>query len=97
MSKHVEIDDTNPDAVHQEVDVSPELAEIVGRGPMARGEVTSKIWDYIRKNKLQADDDGREIEPDERLATIVGRKRLSMFDMTAMVNRHIRSPERADR
>lgn len=97
MSKHVEIDDTNPDAVHQEVEVSKELAEIVGRGPMARGEVTSKIWDYIRSNKLQAEDDGREIEPDEKLGTIVGTKRLSMFDMTAKVNRHIRSPEKAGR
>lgn len=92
MSKHVETDDTNPDAVHQEVDVSPELASIIGEGPMARGEVTSRIWDYIHKNDLQAADDGREIEPDETLATIVGKDRLSMFEMTAKVNRHIRSP-----
>jgi chromatin remodeling complex protein RSC6 len=92
MAKHVDIDDTNPDAVHQKVEVSPELAEIVGAGPMARGEVTSRIWDYIRKHKLQAADDGREIEPDDKLATIVGNKRLSMFQMTAKVNAHIRSP-----
>ena len=93
MSKHVDVDDTNPDAVHQEVQVSPELAEIVGDGPMARGEVTSRIWDYIRDNKLQADDDGRDIEPDETLGTIVGSKRLTMFEMTAAVNKHIRGPE----
>jgi len=63
MAKDVDIDDTNPDAVHQKIEVSPELAAIVGDGPMARGEVTSRIWDYIRSNKLQASDDGREIEP----------------------------------
>ena len=97
MSKHVEIDDTNPDAVHQEVDVSPELAEIIGEGPMARGEVTSRIWDYIHKNNLQAADDGREIEPDETLAAIVGKERLTMFQMTAKVNQHIRSPEKTER
>ncbi len=95
MSRHVEVDKTNPDAVHQEVQVSPELAEIVGEGPMARGEVTSKIWDYIHKHGLQAKDDGREIEPDEMLGRVVGSKRLSMFQMTAKVNEHIRSPEKA--
>jgi chromatin remodeling complex protein RSC6 len=92
MAKNVEVDDTNPDAVHQKIEVSPELAAIVGEGPMARGEVTSKIWDYIRSKKLQAKDDGREIEPDETLGKIVGDKRLTMFEMTAKVNRHIRSP-----
>jgi chromatin remodeling complex protein RSC6 len=95
MADKVKVDSTNPDAVHQEVDVSPELAEIIGEGPMARGEITSRIWDYIHKNKLQAEDDGRDIEPDETLARILGPKRLTMFEMTAKVNEHIRSPEKA--
>ena len=95
MAKHVDVDDTNPDAVHQQIDVSPELAAIVGDGPMARGEVTSKVWDYIHAHGLQAKDDGREIEPDEKLGTIVGTKRLTMFEMTAKVNAHIRSPAKA--
>lgn len=95
MAKHVEVDDSNPDAVHQQVDVSPELATITGAGPMARGEVTSKIWDHIHKHKLQAEDDGREIEPDEALAAIVGAKRLTMFEMTAKVNKHIKAPDKA--
>ena len=97
MAKHVEVDDTNPDAVHQEVDVSPELAEITGKGPMARGEITSKVWDYIRKHDLQSEADGRDIEPDEKLGTIVGKKKLTMFEMTAAINKHIRAPEKADR
>lgn len=97
MSKHVEIDNTNPDAVHQQVDVSPELARITGKGPMARGEVTSRIWDHIRENKLQSEADGRDIEPDEALAAITGKGKLTMFEMTAKVNQHIRAPEQADR
>ena len=97
MSKHVEIDDTNPDAVHQEVGVSPELAKITGEGPMARGEITSKIWDHIKKNKLQSEADGRDIEPDEMLAAVVGKGKLTMFEMTAKVNKHIRAPEKAER
>ena len=95
MSKHVDIDDTNPDAVHQQVDVSPELAAITGEGPMARGEVTSRIWDHIKKNKLQSEEDGRNIEPDEALAAVVGKAKLTMFEMTAKVNKHIRAPEKA--
>jgi chromatin remodeling complex protein RSC6 len=97
MSKHVEVDDTNPDAVHQQVDVSPELAKITGEGPMARGEVTSKIWDHIRKHKLQSEQDGRDIEPDEALAAVVGNAKLTMFEMTAKVNKHIRAPEKKER
>lgn len=97
MSKHVEIDDTNPDAVHQQVDVSPELASIIGEGPMARGEVASRIWDYIRKNELQSEKDGRDIDPDEALAAIVGKGQLTMFEMTAKVNKHILAPDKAAR
>jgi chromatin remodeling complex protein RSC6 len=97
VTKHVEIDDTNPDAVHQQVDVSPELARITGEGPMARGEVTSRIWDHIRKHHLQSKEDGRDIEPDEALAAVVGKGKLTMFEMTAKVNKHIKAPEKAGR
>ena len=97
MAKHVDVDDTKPDAVHQEVNVSPELAKVVGDGPMARGEVTSKIWDYIRKHKLQAKDDGRNIEPDETLGAVIGTKTITMFQMTAAVNKHIKGPDKAER
>jgi chromatin remodeling complex protein RSC6 len=95
MPDKVKIDETNPDAVHQKIDVSPELAAIVGEGPMARGEVTSKIWEYIRDKKLQAKDDGREIEPDDKLGAVVGAKRLTMFEMTAKVNKHITGPAKS--
>ncbi len=89
MADKVQVDDDNPDAVHQQVEVSDELAAVVGDGPMARGEVTSKLWDYIKANGLQSDADGRQIEPDEKLGKVVGSGALSMFDMTAKVNRHL--------
>jgi chromatin remodeling complex protein RSC6 len=92
MPDKVKIDSTNPDAVHQKVEVSAELAAVVGKGPMARGQVTSKLWDYVRSNKLQAKDDGREIEPDATLGAVIGTKRLTMFEMTAKVNKHITGP-----
>ena len=89
MADDVKIDDDNPDAIHQEVTLSPELTAIVGEGPMARGEVTSRLWDYIKTNDLQSDKDGRQIVPDEALGKVVGTGELSMFDMTAKVNEHI--------
>jgi len=76
-------------ALNQKVGYSDELAEIVGKPPMARSEITSKLWDYIRKKDLQAKDDRRQIEPDAPLAKIIGKDRISMFKMTAAVNKHI--------
>ena len=34
--------------------VSPALAAVVGPGPLARTEVTKRLWEYIKKNGLQA-------------------------------------------
>ena len=82
-------------ALNQKVGYSEELAEIVGKPPMARSEITSKLWDYIRKNDLQAKDDRREIEPDDALGRVIGKKRISMFKMTAEVNKHIDKPAKA--
>lgn len=76
-------------ALNQKVGYSDELAEIVGKPPMARSEITSKLWDYIRKHDLQAKDDRRQIDPDPALAKVIGKDRISMFKMTAEVSKHI--------
>lgn len=79
----------NADGVHQMVQPSEQLAAIVGKEPLARGEVTSRLWDYIKKNKLQNAEDGREIEADEKLKPIFGKKTVSMFEMTKLVSEHL--------
>jgi chromatin remodeling complex protein RSC6 len=90
MTDKVKADDSDhPDAIHAKVDISDDLAAVVGDGPMARGEVTSRLWDYIKKNNLQSADDGRQIEPDKKLAKVIGQETISMFQMTARVNKHI--------
>lgn len=76
-------------ALNQKVNYSDELAEIIGKPPMARSEITSKLWEYIRKNDLQAADDRRQIDPDATLAKVIGKDRISMFKMTAEVSKHI--------
>jgi upstream activation factor subunit UAF30 len=68
------------------------LAAVVGNKPMPRTEITSKLWDYIKKNGLQDQQERRMINADEKLKPVFGGKgRVSMFDMTKLVNQHIQS------
>ncbi len=70
---------------------SAELAEIVGEKPLPRTEVTSRLWAYVKKNKLQDEKQKRMINADEKLKPIFGgKKQVSMFDMTKLVSAHLR-------
>lgn len=69
--------------------LSPELAEIVGAGPMPRTEVTSKIWEYIKKHNLQDSKDKRTINPDEKLAKVLGSAPINMMKMAGALSKHI--------
>ena len=67
------------------------LAAVVGNSPMPRTEVTKKIWDYIKKNKLQDAVNRRLINADEKLRAVFGGKRqVSMFEMTKLVSGHLK-------
>jgi chromatin remodeling complex protein RSC6 len=74
----------------QPLKVSEELAEVVGKGPMPRTEVTKKLWAYIKKHGLQDKKNRRNINPDEKLQKIFGnRKSVNMFEMTKLVSKHL--------
>jgi len=67
------------------------LASVVGSMPLPRTEVTKKIWDYIKKNKLQDAVNKRLINADEKLRQIFGgKKQVSMFEMTKLVSSHLK-------
>ena len=67
------------------------LAAVVGSAPMPRTEVTKKIWDYIKKNKLQDAINRRMINADEKLKAVFGGKsKVSMFEMTKLVSKHLK-------
>jgi chromatin remodeling complex protein RSC6 len=67
------------------------LAAVVGSNPMPRTEVTKKIWDYIKKNKLQDAINRRLINADEKLKAVFGGKgKVSMFEMTKLVSNHLK-------
>jgi chromatin remodeling complex protein RSC6 len=85
-----------PSAFMKPVGVSDELAAIVGKGPMARTEVTKKLWDYIKKNKLQDPNNKRNIVPDQKLAKVFGSSQaIDMFKMTSKVSKHLHEAEMA--
>jgi len=70
---------------------SPELAAVVGNKPMPRTEITKKLWVYIKKNNLQDPKERRMINADDNLRAVFnGKKQVSMFDMTKLVNKHLK-------
>jgi len=70
---------------------SAELAAVVGDKAMPRTEVTKKIWDYIKKNKLQDAVNKRMINADDKLKPVfAGKKQVSMFEMTALVAKQLK-------
>ncbi len=77
-------------ALAQPKNVSPELAAVVGEGPMPRTEVTKKLWAYIKENNLQDPNNKQMINPDEKLAAVFGSDEpVHMMQMTKLVSAHI--------
>jgi chromatin remodeling complex protein RSC6 len=76
-------------ALQKPVTPSKDLAAIVGETPLPRTEVTKKVWDYIKANKLQDEKDRRSINADAKLEKIFKKKQVTMFEMTKLVNQHL--------
>ena len=68
---------------------SAELAEIVGKKDLPRSEVVSKVWEYIKKHDLQDAKDRRQINADDKLEKIFGKKSASMFEMNKHLSAHL--------
>ena len=67
------------------------LAAVIGSAPLPRTEVTSKIWAYIKKNKLQDSVNRRNINADDKLKPLFGGKaQVSMFDLTKYVSKNLK-------
>ncbi len=72
------------------MNISDALQPIVGSKPLPRTEVTKRLWDYIKKNKLQDPKERRNINADDNLKKIFnGKKQVSMFEMTKLVSKHL--------
>jgi upstream activation factor subunit UAF30 len=70
--------------------LSPVLAAVIGAAPIPRTEVTKKIWEYIKKHKLQDEANKRNINADDKLKAVFGgKKQVSMFEMTKLISGHL--------
>ncbi|HET9452884.1 MAG TPA: SWIB/MDM2 domain-containing protein [Gemmatimonadaceae bacterium] len=70
---------------------SAQLSAVVGGGAMPRTEVTKKLWQYIKRKGLQDAKERRMINADDNLKAVFGGKsKVSMFEMTKLVNKHLK-------
>lgn len=66
------------------------LAAVVGDKGMPRTELTKKLWAYIKKNSLQDKKNKRMINADDKLKAVFGKASVNMFEMTKIVNKHVK-------
>ena len=55
-----------------------------------RTQVVKKVWDYIKANNLQNEKDRRSIDADANLEKVFGKKQVTMFEMTKLINQHLK-------
>jgi len=79
----------NP-ALQKPTQLSPELEAVVGKGPLTRAEVTKKIWDYIKEKNLQNPSNKRNVLADDKLRAVFNKDEVTMFEMTKLVNAHLK-------
>jgi len=76
-------------ALAKPVEVDEDLEAVIGKGPMPRTEVTKKIWEYIKSNDLQDAEDRRSINADDKLKKVLGKDKVTMFELTKLVSQHL--------
>ncbi len=70
---------------------SAALAAVIGKKALPRTQVTKKIWAYIKRKRLQDKKNRRMINADALLKAVFrGKKQVSMFEMTKLVNKHLK-------
>lgn len=70
---------------------SGQLSAVIGDKAMPRSEVTKKVWAYIKSKGLQDNKNRRMINADDKLGPVFGgKKQVSMFEMTKLVNKHLK-------
>ena len=77
-------------ALQKPLQPSEELAAVVGSGPIARGQVVRKMWEYIRSHNLQNPENRREILADDKLRKVFGKDKVTMFEMNKHLAGHLK-------
>ena len=77
--------------IHAPVQPSPELGAVVGNDKLPRSEVISKVWAYIKDKNLQNPENKREILADAHLKKVVGKDKVTMFEMNKYISAHVKA------
>lgn len=70
--------------------LSPELQEIVGSKSASRPQVVKKLWAYIKAHKCQDTKNRRMINPDKKLAEVLGSRSIDMLKMAGAISKHLK-------
>ena len=90
MPKKAAASSGKANALQQPLQPSEALAAVVGSGPLPRGEVVSKMWEYIRSHNLQNPENRREILADDKLRRVFGKDKVTMFEMNKHLSGHLK-------
>ena len=81
----------SPSAFAKPLTPSKELAAVVGSDPLPRTEVVKKVWEYIKKHKLQNEANKREIVADDKLKAVFEKDKVTMFEMNKYLAKHLKN------
>jgi len=66
------------------------LAAVVGKDPLPRTEIVSKLWVYIKANNLQDPANKRMINADAKLKKVFDKPQVSMFELGGLIGKHVK-------
>jgi len=77
--------------IQQKVQGDKVLQKLTGLKSASRAQYVSRIWKYIKDNKLQKPGDGRIVIPDKKMATLTGHKgqEMNAFTISKYIEQHI--------
>ena len=88
MTPQTPIREDSKSALQRPLQPSPELATVVGKTPLSRGDVVSKVWEYVKSRNLQNPENRREILADDKLKKVFGKEKVTMFEMNKHLAQH---------
>jgi len=80
----------NKSGLLKPIQLSPLLSSTLNvTNPITRPQTTKKLWEYIKANNMQDPNDGRQIINNSVFREIFECEKMSMFEMTKLVQKHI--------
>ena len=71
------------------VNLSKELAAVLGPEPRPRSQIVKDLWVYIKKYDLQEPTRRNLINADDKLRIVFGKDQVTMFEMIKLISKHL--------